>query len=85
MREMVLVGRDALAALRQVAHTSLQQAESDAPWHGTCERERSVQKYSHLCVFFPPIKRNTDLKDPNHLHPIFQVEMGPSGVPPPCP
>lgn len=54
MREVVLIGKDALAALQQVARRSLQQAGSNAPWHGTCERERSVQKYSHLCVFFPP-------------------------------
>lgn len=46
MREMVLMGNDTLAAMQLVAHRPLQQAgtqaESNASWHGTCERERTV-------------------------------------------
>ena len=48
MREMVLMGDGTLAARQQVTHRSLQQAgtqaKSSAPRHGTCERERTVQK-----------------------------------------
>lgn len=53
MREMVLMGKDALAALQQVARRSLQQAESNAPWHGTCVRKISAEVLPSLCFLSP--------------------------------
>jgi len=72
---------------RLLPHTRLHSGREQrtVAWH-VWERKNSAGIVpSLLFKLIFPIKRNTDLKDPNHLYPKCRMETGPSWVPLPRP